>query len=326
MRFLPALLLIALALPSAADAQSIAQRAQEMNQRSLSGTPTPAPLLGAYLGAVRVEKNSTLGSFLQFTNATFVFLPESEGTAKLYRDGDHVATYDWSTPTSRGPFYNVSPMQLTWPTSEYSMLGYQLEEPGLYEIVYEAGGDPFWRMPFQVSMTGGEDPYNPDPTFRLDGLWNDHAYILHDKEGSGAWDFKLWIHAADFTRSDRYNADAPTTLFVYPEGESTPALLAETGKSFINNGNWNRVDFRLHKRHRYDSAAQRWETLSYTNMDRLLPDGAYRIEPTIGGDLYGTYPVTVRNGTPVPTGNQAPGADPLTRIDGGGAAYWLYRQ
>ena len=326
MRPLLLLLALTLAAPLPASGQSIADRARQLDARRSANTPPPAALLGAYLSSVRIQTQPVLGTFLQFTDARFVFLPDSEGTAELLRDGETVARYTWETYDAAGPFYDVEPLQLTWPQSEYSMLGYTLEEPGAYEIVYKANGEPFWMMPFQVSVDGGDDPYNPDPTFRLDGLWNDHAYILHDKGGEGAWDFKLWIHSADFTRSDRYNADEPTTLFVYPEGESTPALLAESGKSFINNGNWNRVDFRLHKRHRYDSAAQRWETLTYTNMDRLLPDGAYRIELTIGGDLYGTYPMTVRNGTPVPTGNQAPGADPLTRIDGGSAAYWLYRQ
>lgn len=353
MRTLTALLLIALTASATADAQSlrdrlnrardtasaaasgaaeavrgqsIEDRAEQMNARSLSGAPTPAALLGAYLGTVRIKEQPVLGTFLEFNDARFVFLPASEGTATLTRDGERVATYTWETYTARGPFYEMEPLQLTWPQSEYSALGYALEQPGAYAITYEANGEPFWAMPFTVTASGGDDPYNPERTFRLDGLWNDHAYLLHDKDGEGAWDFKLWIHAQDFTRSDRYNADEPTQLFVYPEGESTPALLAESGKSFINNGNWNRADFRLHKRHRYDSAAQRWETLSYTDYDRLLPDGEYRIELHIGGDLYGTYPLTVRDGLPIHTGAQASGADPLTRIDGGGNAYWLVRE
>ncbi|MEL6616279.1 MAG: hypothetical protein AAFQ43_11105 [Bacteroidota bacterium] len=306
--------------------QSIEDRAAAMNTRSRAGSPPPAALLGAYLSSVRIQEQPVLGTFLTFQDARFVFLPTSEGTATLTRNGETVARYTWETYTARGPFYDMEPLQMTSPQSEYSMLGYPLEQPGDYAITYEAGGEAFWTMPFTVNMSGGDDPYNPDPSFRLDGLWNDHAYLLHDKDGEGAWDFKLWIHADDFTRSDRYNADEPTMLTITPVGESTPALLAESGKSFINNGNWNRVDFRLKKRHRYDSAAQRWELMSYTDYDRLLPDGEYRVELTIGGDLYGSYPMTVRDGLPVHTGAQASGADPMTRIDGGGAAYWLYRE
>ena len=329
-RLLTLTLLAAVALAPAAEAQSILDRARQLASRAEASpsTPPPAALLGAYLGSVRIKEQPVLGTFLEFNDATFVFLPDSEGTASLYRDGERVARYTWSTDTARGPFYDVDPLELADKSAEYWMLGYPLEQGGDYEIVYEADGEPFWRMPFTVTMSGGDDPYNPDPTFRLDGLWNDHAYILHEKDREGAWDFKLWLHPADYTRSRTANADAPAELFVYPEGGSAAdyALYSFLGNGITNNGNWSRSSFRLQTKHRFDSAADRWEHTNHLDYDRLLPDGEYRIELHVAGDLYGTYPLTVRDGVPVHSGAQAPGADPQTRIDGGGNAYWLYRE
>ncbi|MEM0962729.1 MAG: hypothetical protein AAGK21_09370 [Bacteroidota bacterium] len=286
-------------------------------------TPPPAPVLGAYLGSISVDGDFG-GPYLKFDVGQFVFLPSDEGTADLYRNGERVAGYTWTHYTGRAPFTNISPLQLAWP--EFHPLGYELTEGGDYEIVYSVDGDPFWRMPFTVTKSGGDDPYNPDATYRLDGLWNDHAYVLHDKGGEGAWDVKLWLHAADFTRSERYNPNVDSHLYIYREGESEPTLQSSLGAGFINNGNWVRTDFRLQEKHRYDSAAGTWEFTNYLDYDRLLPDGEYRIEVHVADALYGTYPLSIRDGVPVHTGAQAPGADPMTRIDGGGAAYWVYRQ
>lgn len=337
MRTLTALLLIALAAPvhaqslldrarAAVSGQSIDDRADEVEQRRLSvpGAPAPAAVLGAYLGSIRVKEQPSLGHFLEFDVAQFVFLPADEGTADLYRDGERVASYTWDKYTGRTPFTNIGRLQMTWPESDFSVLGYSLDQGGRYEIVYSADGEPFWKMPFTVTMTGSGDPYNPDPQIRLDGLWNDHAYILHDPDEYGEWQFKLWLHPEDFDASQ--NAYVRITA----DGSSTPVLIGgskQSGAGSITNGNWQRKDFELMRPGKLNARGEYYDNRSFRANEETLPDGGYTATFYLGDEVYGRYPFTVSDGAIVPTGAQAPDyADPMTRIDGGGAAVWVYRQ
>ncbi|MEM6328464.1 MAG: hypothetical protein AAF791_15220 [Bacteroidota bacterium] len=340
MRLLLFALVLSLTVHDVANAQGILDRARravtgssasspasEARSARRAGTPAPAPVYGIHLNHMDIDADFG-GPYLKFAPNQFVFLnvrQDDEGTADLFRDGERVAGFTWTVTASRPPFSDISRLQLSWP--EFHPLGYEIEAPGQYELVYSANGETFWRMPFEITAEGGDDPYNPSVTYRLEGPWRDHAYLLHDRGGEGAWDFKLWLHAADFTRSERYDVTGDFEVFVYREGRSRPVLGYQSGASFTNNGNWVRTGFRLRKPVEYFANTGAWDMRSHLSYDHFLPeDGEYRIEFSIGGELYGTYPVTVRDGMPVMTGRQSADTDPQRRIDGGGVAYWVYRE
>lgn len=285
--------------------------------------PPPAPVLGAYLPSIRIEEQAVLGTFLEFNDAQFVFLPDSEGTAELLLEGEFVGRYEWETYDRQGPFYDTEPMQLVWPESDYSALGYQVVQPGSYEIVYHVEGEPFWRMPFEITSSGGGDPYDSDPTFRLDGMWSGHAYILHDTDESGEWQFKLWLHPGDIS------TDMNAYVRVTRDGQSEPVLVGGSKQArigFISNNNWGRKDYELMRPGQQNARGEYFDNRPFRANSETLADGDYVLTFYLGDEVYGRYPFTVLEGAIVPRGDQAPGADPMTRIDGGGAATWLVRE
>ena len=321
MRTLLFALIAALTLSPLAVAQSIEDRVRQLEARRASAsTPPPAPLYGAYLGSLTVTEQPALGTFLRFLDTRFVFLSESEGTAELLRGGETVARFDWVTYDQAGPFYDIEPLRVTWPESDFSALGVPLDEPGDYEIVYRMGGEPFWRMPFTVTTSGGDDPYAPDPSVRLDGPWADHAYILHDTDESGSWVFKRWLHPDDVS-----TAMAPTVT-VSRAGSTEPILVGGSPEHHlgISGDNWNRVEYELQwPGRRNATSGAYYDNPAFRANTERLDDGDYVLTYDLNPGPVSRYPFTVRNGAIVPTGRQALGADPMTRIDGGGAAAWL---
>lgn len=282
-------------------------------------SPPPAALYGAYLSSVELREVSSGETYLQFQPSTFVFLPERQGTVDLLRDSVTVATFDWASNAGRAPFYEVGRPVLQSGASPY---GYEIEQPGAYDLVYKIDGDAFWRFPFQVTAQTSGDPYNPGTTYRLEGPWRDHAYVLYAPDDRGRWDFKFWLHPDD------YDASGNGYVTVTPTGGASPVLFGGSPTQpmgAINSANWARKEFRL-KRPVQRTSDGRWFTgRDYQHDAAPLADGAYTLTLHLSDEPVRRYPFTVRDGEIVPTGLQAPGADPLDRIDGGGAAVWLFR-
>ena len=54
-----------------------------------------------------------------------------------------------------------------------------LTKPGIYTIVYLVDGKPVTRLPVKLAQSSaGDDPFNPQKTFRFDGYWRTFAFII----------------------------------------------------------------------------------------------------------------------------------------------------
>lgn len=307
----------------AAVAETVAETvAPERAAEARTGTPPPAPVYGTLLSAVRLNEQVGVGTYLDLLPVQFVFLSEREGTADLFRDGERVAGFTWETYDSVGPFFDVEPPQMTWPDSDFNALGYVFESGGAYELVYSEGGAPFWRFPFTVAASGGDDPYAPSTSYRLGGAWETDAYILHDDRESGEWTFKLWLHPADLS------TDQNAYLRVTRDGESEPVLIGGSRQARIGfiDGGWGRKEYELVRPGQQNRDGGYFDNRPFRANTERLDDGAYTLTFFLGDAPYGRYPFTVAGGEIVPTGQQAAGADAETRIDGGGEAVWLVRE
>ncbi|MEL6615099.1 MAG: hypothetical protein AAFQ43_05145 [Bacteroidota bacterium] len=281
----------------------------------------PAPVYGTFLNAIELETRP--GDVrLKFLPSTFVFLPEREGTIDLMRDGERVAGFTWTSTRGNAPFLVVENVQMQWPA--FDPLGFQLTEGGAHELVYTIGDEPFWRFPFEVVEIPSDDPYAPGSSWQLAGPWADHAYMLQDDSQGGTWGFKLWLQTDDFGGDTQYGK-----VHVTREGSDTPVLVAG-GPNYVipySSGGWQRFDFQLSRTDGSIGADGSYTgRQSFRASSEPLADGAYTLTFFHNREVYGRYPFTVSGGEIVPTGNQAPGTDAQVRIDGGGAATWLYRK
>ncbi len=74
-----------------------------------------------------------------------------------------------------------------------------LSKPGVYQIVYLVDGKPVTRFPFRlVQASAGNDPFNPQKTYRFDGYWRTFAYItINNWGGKKVPEINYWLGGMD---------------------------------------------------------------------------------------------------------------------------------
>ncbi len=315
--------------------------------------PSPAPSAIELLGSPPGSTYWSNGKFFFFQTFSFAFLPGSDGY-NSYGDGPRFElryldaggaevsrkALD-SRPVGNGPFQNVTDVE-----------GIDLNAHGAgdYTAEWLVGGDPVYRFPFSVTEITSDDPYASGSKWAVDGMWGDYLVVKTPRPGVVGPVSLLF-----FDREVGYERDRSTErgFLVLVERDGAPVWRApandwyhDKGPDYDENSGIGGVTYEV---------APWWELREVTPVSywpeadvdpsnethRGLPiesldDGTYTVtlEAFAHGDVEGDArlsvirdAVTVRrtasfevaDGAIVPQGRQAPGADPLTRIEGGHA-------
>ena len=154
---------------------------------------------------------------------------------------------------------------------------HQLTEPGIYNIVVMIDGQMATRLPVALVQTGaGDDPFDPQKTFRFDGLWRSHAYFTMDRRGDTPRpQLNLWLGSIDLPEGKARDAFTATLL---RDGEPVAHTKTDVGTLYEGHYDWQRIDF-FHPHERKDAANARF----FTAAD-LLVDGSYVVQVARGSD------------------------------------------
>ncbi len=290
--------------------------------------------------------------FWFFDTHSFAFMPNAEGYDSYqgtpfeirYLDatGNEVARKALdSGPVGQGPFQNTTDVQ-----------GISLNDTGAgdYTVEWLLDGEPFYRLPITVTEITSDDPYATGSKWAVDGPWGEFLTVKVPR-GNVVGPVSLMF----FDRTVGYERDRSSEIgymtLVERDGEPvwrepSNEWYYDRGPNFDSNGGIGGTT--------YESTPW-WNSIEVTPLTywpeaNLDPSNSqHRGEPIEPGDLEdGTYTVTleafnhkdveddptmaniranilstrtatfeVEGGQVVPQGRQAPGADPMTRIEGG---------
>jgi hypothetical protein len=151
-----------------------------------------------------------------------------------------------------------------------------LDEPGFYTIVFVVGNQPVTRFLVRLEQTSaGDDPFNPQATFRFDGYWRTLAYFTTSSfRDEPIPELTLWMGGMDLgeAQSDSF------VVSLYRGGE----LLAHSKRrqALIRPGHFKRERVSLF----YPHAAEDDANARFFTMRDLLTDGSYEISVTRASD------------------------------------------
>jgi hypothetical protein len=121
----------------------------------------------------------------------------------------------------------------------------QLSKSGIYNLVFLVDGKPVTRLPFAVEVKSGDDPFNPQQTYRFTGLWNQFAHLtMNTFKDQQVPQVNLWVGGNDLP------AGAAKDMFfasLYRDG----TLVAHSRKTqgHIAAGHYKRTSIPLHQPH-----------------------------------------------------------------------------
>lgn len=271
---------------------------------ALPGLPAPA----AAQGAPAVDFESVLESYfddesglLSFTAFDLVLAPEGPcklevvvldaASKELARHGSW-DDYRWR----EGVFARVN---MRGPADV------QLEQPGVYTLVFLHDGTPITRFQFGLVQTGaGDDPYDPVKTWRFDGPWRMYGHITtHTSfKDERIPRFTVWLGGGDLAEGK----DRGMFLATLRRGDEVLAHSKRT-TGHIGPGHFERTEFSLYHPHEAKASANA-EVLRLTD----LADGDYSLTLARQSDdaPLRDYRFAVKDGALVPHEKSAFGFEP----------------
>lgn len=260
------------------------------------------------------------------SNDVFIYSPENGGalTSKLKRaDGSLVANIVWYAEKLKPPYYLLSAYKL-YPagSSDDQAAGYKLTTPGDYLVEFYLNEKLFYRFPFTIEALVSSDPYNPESVYRLNGAWNDYAYLLYDNaDVTKPLVFKIWLRN-DGTRQRK----AVKVTGALKQGGKVLAEFGEFPLNYDLSADWIRYEifFGVMKPNQFGTG-KLWHTNIKT--EDLLKNGTYQVTMDMDGKAAGVWEFTVKNGQIQHQGRQVRSStDPLDYIEGGKDAFWVKRK
>lgn len=121
----------------------------------------------------------------------------------------------------------------------------QLSDPGIYNLVFLVDGKPVTRLPFAVEVKTGDDPFNPQKTYKIVGLWDQFAHLtMNTVKDTPIPQVNFWIGGNDLpagAAKDMFSAS------LYRDG----ALVAHSRKTqgHIAPGHYKRTNITLFQPH-----------------------------------------------------------------------------
>ncbi|MFZ1701724.1 MAG: hypothetical protein WBO10_12705 [Pyrinomonadaceae bacterium] len=272
----------------------------------------PAPLFSDMLLTVNVGKD---GYFRPLRLRAF-FFAEDKGSLKVLHKGSEIAEYSFRSEIVTAPRYEISGYEIV--KGKNDPLGLMLKEPGSYELAYYSGGKVIYRFPFELRMTGGSDPYNPQKTFLIDGDWNTHAYLNKTStEPHGKWEFRIWM------RNDEGGLEQ-TGGHIRLIRDKDKKLIAVGASRFRTERRWTMQTFVLEKPGKQNPKGEYYDNQDMLANSDKFDDGAYTLNYYKADKLYGTYKFNVAGGNIQPQGRQVRESTDAARfIEGGGKEFWL---
>jgi hypothetical protein len=303
---------------------------------SVHAQPAPFPpsiMYSTLLNGVKVHP--VQGSF-RLDKLQAVFLPDIPGhsvhayspenggtlTSKLKRsDGTLVADLIWYAEKLRPPYWLLSSYKLRLPGDDTdNHPDFRLTTPGDYVVEFLLDGVEFYRFPFSLEALASGDPYNPETIYRLNGAWNDYAYMMYaDADVSKSLMFKLWLRNSGARK--RQDVKVTGTL---RRGGKDIASFGEFPLNLALSADWIRYEmtFGQFKDTKFNKNV--WHNALKTQ--ELLAPGKHEVVLKIDNTVYGVWEFTFKDGHIQHQGLQVrTDTDPVVYIEGGKDAFWMKR-
>lgn len=146
---------------------------------------------------------------------------------------------------------------------------FQVTEPGVYNIVFLVDGKPVSRLPVALEQTStGDDPFNPDKTFRFYGLWQAYAFLrLGTLRDEPFPELNFWVGGRDLAEGDSKDQ----YRVIVKRGEDIIAHSRRT-QGFIADGHYEPTRILLYHPHEKKDTpnAEAFMLSDWTSLDGLL--------------------------------------------------------
>ena len=224
---------------------------------------------------------------ISFTGYTLAFAPEGpfKGAAAVVNaENTVVASFPFfeEVRVRNGVFAQV---QVQGPADV------TLTEPGIYNIVLLVNGQPATRLAFLLEqVSAGDDPFNPQKTYRFDGLWRKYAYFSTSTfKDRKIPILNLWLGGVDLPEGAARGGFMAT---LYRDGETIAHSKRTQG--VISAGHFERTNSTLYLPHD-EKGSPNAIPLGF---DDLQADGKYEIRVTRKSDgaAIRSYDFTVTDG------------------------------
>jgi hypothetical protein len=258
------------------------------------------------------------------SNDVYIYSPENGGTLTsiLKRtDGSTVAEFVWYAEKLKAPYWLMSSYKVREPGGGWDAKpDFKLTTAGDYIVEFLLDGNMFYRYPFSLEVLGSNDPYNPQPIYRLNGAWNDYAYLLYaDADVSKPLMFKIWLR----NNGKEKRQDVKVTGALRQGGKEL-ARFGEFPLDYSLSADWIRYEMTFGQFKNTQFNSKLWHTS--LKAEELLKSGTYEVVVEFDGKTYGVWEFKVKNGQIEPQGRQVRAStDPLDFIEGGKDAFWSKR-
>jgi hypothetical protein len=262
--------------------------------------------------------------YLDFINATF--LPSVQNSAGYPYDPDsggkvwailsdssgaEVARFDFWAEPLESPYWLLNSYRVTI-GGNTTVMGTVKLDKGKYSLDFFLEGVEFYKYPFAVDVLSSPDPFSGGTYYFLEGDWNKMIYLFY---AEGDPKYSLMVKAWLRNKEIKDEKDVSVDIKITRDGgdlvcNSRPEI------EWTLNPSWVRCEFEMVFPH---------ETYGeYFKANNILAkDGAYTLTMKVGGELYGTWHFSVKNGAFTHEGRaDRATADPLTFIEGGREAWW----
>ncbi len=254
----------------------------------------------------------TEGGIFVHKNLYATNMPASNrnGTAVVRLNGKEIGVFSWLA-LPRDPLYTQM-IQFQLVKGKKHPLGLIITSGGDYEIEYRlANGTPFYKFPFKMMKKGGGNSYDPYATWKLEGDWENYAYLIFDEKGTRAEKlrFVYWLRGFGNGGSALITAEISR--------DSDGAKIARASNTVNPSLHWHRHDLSFTATFDPKGIPFKMETLKSKN-------GKYTLSLKVDGKTIRQYKFEIKNGEIPVSGRQVrESADPLRFIEGGGRAIWL---
>ncbi|MEM0961038.1 MAG: hypothetical protein AAGK21_00695 [Bacteroidota bacterium] len=318
----------------------------------VSAQPTPAPSMTELLHAAPGSVYWGNARLWFFDAHSFAFLPNSDGYKSyegtpfeiryLDASGSEVARAALDTrPVGNGPFQN---------SSDTEGLNLRNTGAGDYTVEWLIDGEPFYRLPITVTAITSDDPYATGSKWAVDGPWGEFLTVKVPRGNTVSPVSLMFFDRTVGFERDRSSEIGymvlverdgepvwrmPSNDWYYDRGPNFDANSGIGGMVYEATPWWNSIEVTAlnywpEANLDPNNSRQRGENIEMEDLE----DGTYTVtvetfnhkdvedNPTLSnirGNILTTRTATfeVSDGAIVPQGRQAPGADPMTRIEGG---------
>jgi len=146
-----------------------------------------------------------------------------------------------------------------------------LTEPGVYNIVFIIDGEIASRLPVVLEETSaGDDPFDPEKTYRYYGLWGVYGCLTMDEYNDTDWPkLTLWVGSRDLAEGEKKDM-----FFVTLERDGELIGHSKRTQGFISNEHYHHVESKIYKPH----DKQHTPNAEALTIEEWTKDGTYSLK------------------------------------------------